>query len=138
MQKLTLTFEGVEGPVEQTHYFNLSETDFSDIIATDPDFFKQSRLKILLERSKSAQGEEKVAVQAEMIKFVKDVIVHAHGTRIGNEFAHIPEETLRFTRGLACDAALRYVTSTEETLIAFFRGVLPASMRESFAIEATK
>lgn len=136
MQKLTVTFDGVEGKIEQTHYFNLSETDLAEIIAKDPDFFKASRLKLLLDRAKTASQEDKLIVQAEMVKFVKEVLLHAHGTRIGAEFKHIPEDTLSFSQGLACDAALRYVVSTEETIINFFRGVLPESMRNSFTLDS--
>lgn len=133
MQKVAVTFEGVDGAsIEQTHYFNLTETDFADIIAKEPDFFKPSRLKDLLARSEAATGEDKIAVQSEMATFVKDVIVHAHGTRMGNEFFHIPEETLKFTRGLACHAVIQQVLSSEESLIGFFTKVLPPSVRDSF------
>jgi hypothetical protein len=138
MQKVTVTYEGVDNStVEATHYFNLSETDFADIIAEKPDFFKPSRLKDLVDRSAAAETqEEKVAVQAEMAVFIKSVIIHAHGTRVGNEFFHIPEETLKFTRGLACHAVVQKVLESEESLVSFFAKVLPESVRENFTTSA--
>jgi hypothetical protein len=135
MQKVTVTYEGVENTqIEATHYFNLSETDFADIIAEKPDFFKPSRLKELVARSEAAANqEEKMAIQAEMAVFVKGVIIHAHGTRIGNEFFHIPEDTLKFTRGLACHAVVQKVLEDDASLVGFFMKVLPESVRANFA-----
>jgi hypothetical protein len=136
MQKVTVEFEGADGtPITQTHYFNLSETDFSDILAEQPEFFKPSRLKEFAVRSAAATDQEtKVAVQAEMAYFIKDVILHAHGTRVGQEFFHLPDETLKFKRGLACNAVLKKVLDSEETLITFLTNVLPESMRASFSV----
>jgi len=134
MQKVTVTYDGVDEPIVATHYFNLSESDVSDIIADNPDFLKPSRLKGIVDRSKAAETqEEKVAVQAEMAFFVKGVIVRSHGTRVGNEFFHIPEETLKFTRGLACNAVVQKVLESEETFIEFLKKVMPESIRENFA-----
>lgn len=139
MRKVTVQFEGVDGSViEQTHFFNLSETDFADVIAREPEFFKPSRLKELVAQSEASTGEEKIQIQAQMAAFVKAVIVHAHGTRDGVEFFHIPEDTLKFTRGLACNAVIQKVMESEATLLDFFGGVLPKSIRESFAKDATE
>lgn len=138
MQRLTVTFDGIDGPVEETHYFNLTETDFAGIIANDPDFFNQTRLKSLLARSVAATSDDKVLVQAEMATFIKDVVLHAHGTREGQQFYHIPENTIRFSQGLALNAVIQQILVSEDSLVDFFKTILPASIRDSFASAVAK
>jgi len=134
MRKVSVSFEGADGSIiNQDHYFHMTETDFADAIAQDPELFKPSRLKELVTKSEAATGEDKVTVQAEMASFVKAVIVKAHGARIDNQFFHDPDETRKFTRGLACNAVIQKVLENEQTLLEFFGSVLPVSMREGFA-----
>lgn len=138
MQKMNVTYKGIDGAdIEATHYFNLSELDVTDIMTEKPDLLKPSRLRELAARSAAAAAsdnlEERAAVQMEMAYFIKDLIVLAHGTRVGSEFYHIPEKTLEFKRGLACNAVVQEVLKSEEALATFIMNVLPEAMRSAFA-----
>ena len=133
MYKAQVTYKDLdENPITETHYFNLTETDFAKILAERPELFNPKRLVAIMDRVKSTDPAESNKARGEMIMFIRDIALTAHGSRVENRFVRDTEKTKDFENGLALDAFLQYVLANESSMVTFFKSIIPTGMQSAF------
>lgn len=133
MYKAQVVYPDLDGgTITEEHYFNLSDVDFAEILATKPEFFSPKKLTEIMARVQNTDPAKSNQARGEMIMFIRDIAKAAHGSRVGNRFVRDPEKTSEFENGLGMDAFLRTVLENEDTMVGFFKAILPPGMQSAF------
>lgn len=133
MLKITYDHKNIEGEVvQEIGYFHINETEIQVILAENPAFFDPKRLASMLQRVKSEDSHTARTAQAEMVVFMRELLLYAYGVRDGNDFIRSEDALSRFKNSNRCDAVLRKILSTENDMINFMSNVLPEPMAEKF------
>lgn len=130
MFKTDITYEGFDGQVTETAYFNLTKSEFLNMAANnDPFIIKLKQF-----------GKKKNRTIQDVYFMIKDLVAVSYGVRDGNKFSKSEEISKDFIESLAFDSFVWEMlgNENENLIIDFMSGILPAEYRAMYVEEVRK
>lgn len=130
MFKTDITYEGFDGQVTETAYFNLTKSEFLNMSANNDPFIV--KLKQF--------GKKKNRTIQDVYLMIKDLVAVSYGVRDGNKFSKSEEISKDFIDSLAFDSFVWEMLGdeNENLIIDFMSGILPAEYRAQYVEEVRK
>lgn len=130
MFKTDITYEGFDGKVTETAYFNLTKSEFLNMSANNDPF---------IVKLKAFQKKKNRTIQ-DVYFMIKDLVAVSYGVRDGNKFSKSEEISKDFIDSLAFDAFVWEMlgNENENLIIDFMSGILPAEYRAMYVEEVRK